>query len=111
MPRSLFGKPTGRSYRAAVAQIIRAIKASNKLSNEALAEEIGCSESTVYNADNENGDLSAVYLLSIAFAFGEEAIEPVRALYLCAPSEAPTKAERFRRLHAELDALERERGE
>ena len=111
MPRSLFGRPTGRSYRVAVAQIIRDVKAREKLSNERLAEEIGCSESTVYNAENENGDLAAVTLLSIAYRFGEEAIEPVRELYLCAAPEAPTRQDRIRRIRAELDALEREGGE
>jgi DNA-binding XRE family transcriptional regulator len=91
MPRSLFGRPSNRSYKTAVAQIIRDVKSANKLSNERLAELIGCSETTVFNAENEACDLAAVSLLNIAYAFGEEAIEPVRALYLCAPSDQPTK--------------------
>jgi DNA-binding XRE family transcriptional regulator len=110
MTRSLFGRPTGKSYRAAVAETIRTVKATYKLSNETLAEEIGCSESTVYNAENEHGDLAAVTLLNIAYRFGEEAVAPVRGLYLCTAPEKPTRAERFRRLHAELDALERDSG-
>lgn len=108
MPRSLFGRPTGRSYRVAVAQIIRDVKAREKLSNERLAEEIGCSESTVYNAENENGDLTAVTLLSLAYRFGEDVIGPVRELYLCAAPERPSRADRLRRIRAELDAIERE---
>lgn len=102
LPTSLFGRPTGRSYRTAVAQAIREIKARRKLSNERLAEEIGCSETTVYNAENENGDLAAVTLLSIAFRFGEEAIAPVRDLYLCAPAETLTAADRIERAMSEL---------
>jgi DNA-binding XRE family transcriptional regulator len=104
MSHTLFGRPSGRSYRRAVADIIRNVKASKKI----RAEDIGCSETTVYNAENENGDLSAVTLLSIAFKYGEDAIAPVRELYLCAAPEKPTRQERFRRLHAEIDALERE---
>jgi hypothetical protein len=46
-----------------------------------------------------------VTLLNIAYAFGEEAIEPVRALYLCAPAEPETTAEKRRRLIRELAAL------
>jgi DNA-binding XRE family transcriptional regulator len=73
------------------------VKSAHKLSNERLAEIIGCSEQTVANAENECGDLQAVTLLSIAYAFGEEAIAPVRGLYLCAPVERPTKDELLRR--------------
>jgi DNA-binding XRE family transcriptional regulator len=104
--RSLFGRPSSRSYRVAVAQIIRDVKASNKLSNERLAELIGCSEQTVANAENECGDLTAVILLSIGYAFGEEAIDPVRSLYLCAPVEIATKDELIRRAIGLLNQAE-----
>lgn len=106
--RSLFGHPTGRSYRKAVAQIVRDVKARHKHTNETLAEEIGCSETTIYNAENENGDLAAVTLLRIAFAFKEEAIQPVRDLYLCAPVEAATTEDRLRRIEAEVAMIRRE---
>jgi transcriptional regulator with XRE-family HTH domain len=98
--RSLFGKPSSRSYRTAVAQAIRDIKARNQLSNEALADVIGCSEQTVANAENEVGDLTAVILLNLAYAFGEDSIESVRSLYLCAPAREPS-------VIGELDAAER----
>jgi DNA-binding XRE family transcriptional regulator len=104
--RSLFGRPSSRSYRVAVAQIIRDVKASNKLSNERLAELIGCSEQTVANAENECGDLTAVILLSIGYAFGEEAIDPVRSLYLCAPVEMATKDGLIRRAIGLLNQAE-----
>jgi transcriptional regulator with XRE-family HTH domain len=106
MPRSLFGSPTRMAYRAAVAQIIRDAKACNGLSNERLAERLRCSESTIFNAENENGNLDAVTLLTIAFEFGEEAIAPVRNLYLCAPASDETTAEKRRRLIRELASLE-----
>jgi DNA-binding XRE family transcriptional regulator len=92
MTRSLFGRPTRRAYRAAVAQIIRDVKARHKLSNEALADEIGCHEDTVRNAENENGNLDPVTLLSIAYAFDEEAIDPVRML-TAKPDARPESAE------------------
>jgi DNA-binding XRE family transcriptional regulator len=106
--RSLFGRPSSRSYRIAVAQTIRDVKARHKLSNERLAELIGCSEQTVANAENECGDMQAVTLLSLGYAFGEEAIAPVRALYLCAPTEQPTIADRLDRIEREAAAIRRE---
>ena len=90
LPRSLFGRPTRKGYRAAVAEIIRLVKARHNLNNEGLADAIGCHKDTVSNAEDEVGNLDPVTLLNIAYAFGEEAIEPVRALYLCAPVETMT---------------------
>jgi len=104
--RSLFGRPASRSYRVAVAQIIRDVKARQKLSNERLAELVGCSEQTVANAENECGDLQAVTLLSIAYAFGEEAIAPVRNLYLCAPADQLSKNDHIRKAREHLNIAE-----
>jgi DNA-binding XRE family transcriptional regulator len=106
--RSLFGRPTSGSYRAAVSQIIRDVKARHRLSNERLAELIGCSEQTIANAEGDRAEnnLNAVTLLNIAYAFGEEAIEPVRALYLCAPVDAPTKDGLIRRAVGLLNQAE-----
>jgi transcriptional regulator with XRE-family HTH domain len=87
--RSLFGCPTRGSYRAAVAAIIRDLKATHGFSNERLAERLRCSESTIFNAENENGNLEVVILLTIAYEFTEATIDPVRQLYLCAPTEEP----------------------
>jgi DNA-binding XRE family transcriptional regulator len=108
--RSLFGRPTSGSYRAAVSQIIREVKAKHKLSNERLAELIGCSEQTIANAEGDRAEnnLNAVTLLSIAYAFGEEAIEPVRSLYLCAPAEQPNADTRLNRIEREINALRKE---
>jgi transcriptional regulator with XRE-family HTH domain len=106
LPRSLFGRPAKGTYRAAVAQIIRDVKARQKLSNERLGEIIGCSGDTVSNAENEIGNLDAVTLLSIAYAFGEDAIGPVRQLYLCSPVEPPTKDGLIRRAIGLLNQAE-----
>ena len=108
MPRSLFGRPLNASYRKAIADIIRNVKAREKLSNERLAEMIGYSEGTVFNAENENGNLDAVTLLNIAYSFGEGAIDPVRQLYLCAPSEQPTIISRLAHIEREAAMIRRE---
>jgi DNA-binding XRE family transcriptional regulator len=111
--RSLFGRPTSGTYRAAIAQVIRNVKASHKLSNERFAEIIGVSEQTIANAEAERSenDLKAVTMLNIAYAFGEDAISPVRQLYLCAPSDAPTIEDRLERIEREASAIRKEMGQ
>jgi DNA-binding XRE family transcriptional regulator len=105
--RSLLGRPSNGNYRAAVAQMIRDVKARHRLSNERLAEIVGCSEQTISNAeaDRAENNLNPVTLLNFAYAFGEEAIEPVRSLYLCVPVEKPTHLDRLDRIEAEARAL------
>lgn len=107
--RSLFGRPRTSSYKAAVAKCIRELKAKRELNNVQLAELLGCDEKTIRNAeDGDKGALDVILLLNIAYAFGEEAIAPVRALYLCTHAEPKTIAERFDELQAEIHALRRE---
>lgn len=108
LPRSLFGRPSSKSYRSAVAAVVREVKARHGLNDERLAELVGCDKDTIRNAENEETNLNAVTLFGIAYAFGEAAIEPVRALYLCAPVEEPTLADRLRRIRGELAAIEKE---
>jgi DNA-binding XRE family transcriptional regulator len=85
------------------------VKARHSLSNERLAEILGCAEQTIANADKDcpESNLNPITLLNIAYAFGEEAIEPVRALYLCKPPEELTDLEQCRRAQRELSALEK----
>ncbi len=78
----LLERPRQKAFREAVAKVIRDVKSIHSLTNVELAEEIGCCADTVSNAENMNNDLSAVILLSIAWRFGEKAIDPVRGLYL-----------------------------
>ncbi len=108
--RSLFGRPSGNSYRLAITQIVRDVKARHKLSNARLAEILGCAEQTIANADSDypENDLKAVTLLNIAYAFGEDAIAPVRNLYLCAPSEQPTITDRLDRIERETAIIRKE---
>jgi hypothetical protein len=105
-PRSLFGKPSRNAYRAAIKRIILDLKASKGLSDWELAEQIGCHKDTIENAQEQACSLDVVTLLNIAYAFGEEAIDPVRQLYLCAPVDSETKDEKRRRLIRELANLE-----
>jgi DNA-binding XRE family transcriptional regulator len=105
-PRSLFGGPTRRSYRAAIKQIILQVKAQYGLTDWDLAERIGVHKDTIENAQEEVGNLEVVTLLNIAWTFGEDAIAPVRNLYLCAPVDPETPTEKRRRLIRELAALE-----
>ena len=110
--RSLFGRPSSGTYRTAVAQMIREVKARHKLSNERLAEIVGCSEQTIANAeaDRAENNLNPVTLLNFAYAFGEDAIEPVRQLYLCAPVDSPTVQDRLDRIERETASIRKEIG-
>lgn len=108
--KTLFGRPMGSSYRRAIAKCLNRIKDRTNLSNIELAEILGCDEKTIRKAlTAENGNLDVITLLTIAYFYGEDAIEPVRALYLCAGQEPETKNERRKRLIRELAAMEDER--
>lgn len=105
-PGTLFGAPKRDSYRAAVKQVILDVKARSGFDSEQLGEKLGISKDTVENAENMVCSLEAVTLLKIAFHYGEQAIDPVRQLYLCAPPRDETVPEKRRRLLRELQALE-----
>lgn len=109
-PGSLFGAPKRDSYRAAIKQVILDVKARSGFDSEQLGEKLGVSKDTVDNAENMVCSLEAVTLFKIAYFYGEEAIEPVRQLYLCAPVDEPTIADRCRRIRGELAAIEKETG-
>jgi transcriptional regulator with XRE-family HTH domain len=104
LPRSLFGKPTRRAYRAAVKQIVLDVQARKGMSDLELADLIGCHKETIENARNEETSLDVLTLLNIAYAFGEEAIWPVRNLYLFAAVEELTPLERIARANREIMA-------
>lgn len=101
----LFGRPTQKLYRAAIADCIRHIKARHKLNNTALAEIIGCSAETIGNAENEHNDLSAVIFLNIWFAFGTEEVSPVTDLATRCCEQPKTIAERFDDLLRQVEQL------
>ena len=108
LPRSLFGRPTRKAYRAAVKQIVLDVQARKGLSDLELADLIGCHKETVENARNEVNSLDVLTLLNIGYAFGEEAIHPVRNLYLFAAVEELTPRERIARATREIIAASAE---
>ncbi|UZW54033.1 hypothetical protein NUH86_10850 [Sphingobium sp. JS3065] len=72
---------TQSSYRQAVSETVSGLAAANNaLSDGDFAELIGTSKSTVGNARNREGDLSARGLLGIGKAFGPEALDTILAL-------------------------------
>lgn len=72
---------TQSSYRQAVSETVSGLATSNgALSDQDMAELIGTSKSTVGNARNREGDLSARGLLGIGKAFGPEALNTIMAL-------------------------------
>jgi len=109
----LFGPPRQKSYRMAVADVLRAVKREHGLSMVELADRLGCSDQTIRNAMDEDGHdcLSAVTMLRIGFEFGEDALEPVFALARRAVVEPTTPTDRVERIERELAALLRECGE
>lgn len=105
--RSLFGRPTKALYKAAVAKCIRQIKASHNLTNTRMAEILACDEKTIRSAeDGDNGCLDTIILLNIAYAFGEGAIAPVRALYITDDAGELSPLSRIERANREIaDAM------
>lgn len=102
----LFQRPREKDYRAAVAKIIRDVKARHNLSNIALAEEIGCCAETIGNAENEANSLNAVILGAIRWRFGADAVRPWDDLcdgQIADPE--PTPAERIDRIERELGEM------
>lgn len=105
-PRSLFGKPSRNAYRAAVKEIILNIQAAKKWSNLELADFLGCHKDTIENVIDETSSLDVITLLNVAYAFGEEAIAPVRNLYLCAPADQLSKNDHIRKAREHLNIAE-----
>lgn len=105
----LFGRVSNHDYRSAVAQTIRELKAEKKLTNERLAEILGCAETTVYNAENENGNLDAVTMLNLAALFGGQGrLKHILALVNGCPAEPETPSEKFERIIRDIDDLRKD---
>jgi transcriptional regulator with XRE-family HTH domain len=105
-PRSLFGKPSRGTYRAAIKEVILNIQSARKWSDLELADFLGCHKDTIENAREQTSSLDVLTLLNLAYAFGEEAIAPVRNLYLCAPADQLTKNDHIRRAREHLNIAE-----
>lgn len=72
--------PTKSSYRSAVAKIIRQVQSEHDLTDDEMAETIGCSGPTVANARNEAVSLKGETLARIQYHFGVDAIDDFLAL-------------------------------
>lgn len=73
-------RPTTKSYRAAVKQIVLDLQAEFRLNDQELADRLGCSRGTIKNARAEAGDLNGVTLANIEYEFGPAALDPFLAL-------------------------------
>lgn len=104
---SLFGPPRQKSYRLAVADALRTAKRENGLTLVDLAERLGCSDQTLRNAMDEDGQdcLNPVTMLRIGYEFGDRLLEPVFALARNMAIEEPTVDDRIERIERELAAI------
>ena len=105
-----FDPPRKMSYRAAVAQIIRDLKAKHRLSNVKLADKLDCSDETIGNAENEHTSLDAVTLLRIGYQFGEEAIAPALELLRRRQAQPETLTDKLNSLQCQMAAVRLEIG-
>jgi len=73
-------RPTTKSYRSAVKQIIMGVQSAHGLHDGEMAERLGCSVGTIRNARNEAGNLDGVTLANVEYEFGPSALDPFLAL-------------------------------
>ena len=104
----LFGRVSNDDYRKAVSQIVNEIQGETGLDDEQLGERLGCSEGTVANARNKRGNLDPVTMLNLGALFGG-AVRLTRILALVngTPPEEMSRADRIRRIRADLAAIEK----
>ena len=69
-------RPTKKSYRAAVKQIVARLQAEHDLNDPELAERLGCSAPTIANARLERTNLDGVTMANIEYEFGPAALDP-----------------------------------
>lgn len=106
----MFGPPRQKTFRDAVAKMLRDVMSKHDLKPVELAEEIGACKDALDNWLAGENDMKAVTLLRIAYEFGEDAIAPVRELYLCRHVAPPTVEDHAKAIRHHLDAIERESG-
>lgn len=73
-------RPTKKSYRAALKQIVLDIQAEEGLNDAELAERLSCSAPTIANVRKELNNLDGVTLANIEYEFGPGAIDPFMSL-------------------------------
>ena len=72
--------PDTKSYRAAIAAIIRDIQHRARETDQQTADRLGVSVGTIRNARDEKADLSGLTLAKIGSLYGNEALAPFAAL-------------------------------
>lgn len=73
--------PTRKDLRAALAQVIRSIQSQHRLTDEALADEVGVSTGTIANVRNERTDLNQETIAKLGARFGPECLDPWSACF------------------------------
>lgn len=107
--------PTTDCVRAAYANVIRDIQREHDLTDLQLAERIGVHVNTIQRARNKLATLDSVAEARLGAAFGEEAMQPIKALWgreeadcnepVGALADALSALSRAKGLKAEFDAL------
>lgn len=73
--------PTTDCVRAAYANVIRDIQREHDLTDQQLADRIGVHVNTIQRARNKLATLDSVAEARLGAAFGEEAMQPIKALW------------------------------
>lgn len=73
--------PTRNALRGALAQVVRSVQSEHSLTDEALADLIGISNSTVANVRNERTDLNQETIAKLGKRFGPECLDPWSACF------------------------------
>jgi hypothetical protein len=107
---SLFGRPRSKDCLAAISKAVLRARSNHDLTNEQLANGLGCSTGTIKNALSESSMMRTDTLLRFGYFFPEE-FAPIQALMSGAVPEAPTVADRLERIETHLDAIRREADE
>ncbi len=108
--------PTTEGVRCAIANIIRDIQRQHDLTDLQLASKIEVHVNTIERARNKKGTLDSEILNRLGACFGEEAMQPVKALWgrdgstasedpLPAVADALSAISRAKGIKGQMDAL------
>ena len=104
IPASLLA-PDAEDCLRAVSLAVLKVRADRDFSREKLGKALGCSKDAITSASNEDNMLSFASIALLCHHFPDEAA-PIFELLGRAP-EAPTPADRIKRIELELEALKR----
>ena len=105
----LFREPSRKDTLFAVSKALLAVRETGA-NYKQIARIIGCNSDTIENAVAEKAMMNFEFLARLAFHF--PAARPhIEGLWNMGASAEPTTAERWDRVHRDMDILRRERGE